>query len=54
MRTFAFAIIAGLICLVPAASSDAASLIDFVGFSWETGGFPDSVNGLLRPMRENR
>ena len=64
MRTFAFAIIAGLICLVPAASSDAASLIDFVGFSWESSGFPTSnagdqlelvarVDGLTNPLSWN-
>jgi len=61
MRKFAFALLAGLVLTMPATQSQSASLIDFVGFSWETNGFPDSnigdelelvaaIDGLTSPL----
>jgi hypothetical protein len=64
MRTFAFALLVGLVALYPAGAiaGSRASLIDFGGYSYEDGGFPVSnlgdelamvsvVDGLTTPLQ---
>jgi hypothetical protein len=64
MKHGAIAILVGVLCLAPATGAQASSLIDFVGFSYETGAFPPSnigddlnyvatVDGLTPPLSWN-
>jgi hypothetical protein len=64
MKHGAIAILVSLLCLAPMTGTNAASLIDFVGFSYETGAFPPSnigddlnfvavIDGLTPPLSWN-